>query len=591
MADASDKMAADMGRAQEAGNADGMAIAMAQDGARADAMAGLKEDARDDAAHGLNEGASDGAHDVHENAPAAAAVAAASDALAPAAGDSAYARACAQLVQTPRRWLVTGVAGFIGSHLLETLLKLGQEVRGLDNFMTGHRHNLELVRASVGEQAWRHFTFIEGDIRDPQACARACGVAAGADTADVAGVTNGAGVADVANGAGGAANAEVRGIADTSGLSHVADFADVADVTGSTGAAGAANVAGRADIAEVPAVAGSADIPEAPGIAVGAETAGTDTGADAARAAGIASAASAARADAAASAAPASHAGSAGHVGGDVDSDARGDTEHHKSTGPHGRVDYVLHQAALGSVSRSLDDPLLCHAVNVSGFLNMLAAARDAGVTRFVYAASSATYGDHPALPKVEQHIGEPLSPYALSKYVNELYAQVYARCYATQAVGLRYFNVFGPRQDPLGAYAAVIPCWIATMLDKQPVQIHGDGATSRDFCYVNNAVQANILAATCTDPQAVNEVYNVAVNARTSLTQLHASMQQMLLAAHPQHQPQAPRYGQFRAGDVRHSQADIAKAARLLGYAPTHDLAQGLAETIAWYVAQAARA
>ena len=276
-------------------------------------------------------------------------------------------------------------------------------------------------------------------------------------------------------------------------------------------------------------------------------------------------------------------------MGGGVDSDVPGDTEHNKSTGPGDRVDYVLHQAALGSVSRSLDDPLLCHAVNVSGFLNMLAAARDAGVTRFVYAASSATYGDHPALPKVEQHIGEPLSPYALSKYVNELYAQVYARCYATQAVGLRYFNVFGPRQDPLGAYAAVIPCWIAAMLDKQPVQIHGDGATSRDFCYVNNAVQANILAATCTDPQAVNQVYNVALNARTSLTQLHASMQQMLLAAHPQHQPQAPRYDQFRAGDVRHSQADIAKAARLLGYAPTHDLAQGLAETIAWYVAQAA--
>ncbi|MGK5080774.1 SDR family oxidoreductase [Janthinobacterium sp. HLX7-2] len=398
--------------------------------------------------------------------------------MRPAAEESAYAQACAQLAQAPRRWLVTGVAGFIGSHLLETLLKLGQEVRGLDNFMTGHRHNLALVRASVGEQAWRRFTFIEGDIRDPQACARACG-----------------------------------------------------------GALGAVNAADVADVAH----AGSVDSV--------ASTNGGDGG------------------------------------------DAPGDTHPTHATDTGDRVDYVLHQAALGSVSRSLDEPLLCHAVNVSGFLNLLDAARAAGVRRFVYAASSATYGDHPALPKVEQHIGAPLSPYALSKYVNELYAQVYARCYATQTVGLRYFNVFGPRQDPLGAYAAVIPRWIAAMLDKQPVQIHGDGATSRDFCFVHNAVQANILAATCANPLAVNQVYNVAVNARTSLTQLHASMQQMLLASHPHHLPQAPEYGDFRAGDVRHSQADIAKAARLLGYAPTHDLAQGLRETIAWYVAQACRA
>ena len=388
----------------------------------------------------------------------------------PAAG--AYAQACAQLLQTPRRWLVTGVAGFIGSHLLETLLQLGQEVRGLDNFMTGHRHNLEQVRASVGEQAWRRFTFIEGDIRDLQACARACGVPVQAASGG-----NGDGEAD-----GGT---------------------DAAD--GASGAGGSLAGRGRAD------------------------------------------------------------------------------------TG--GAVDYVLHQAALGSVSRSLEDPLLCHAVNVSGFLNMLAAAREAGVRRFVYAASSATYGDHPALPKVEQHIGAPLSPYALSKYVNELYAQVYARCYAVQTVGLRYFNVFGPRQDPLGAYAAVIPRWIAAMLDNQAVRIHGDGATSRDFCFVHNAVQANILAATRTDPAAVNQVYNVAVNARTSLTQLHATMQQMLLAVRPQHVPQAPHYGEFRAGDVRHSQADIAKAGRLLGYVPTHNLAQGLRQTIAWYVAQAGRA
>lgn len=391
----------------------------------------------------------------------------AADALDPAAG--AYGLARAQLAHTPRRWLVTGVAGFIGSHLLETLLQLGQEVRGLDNFMTGHRHNLQLVRASVGEQAWRRFTFIEGDIRDPQACARACGVPA------------------------------------------------------RTGRAGDGEADGEADAAD----GGSGSLAERGRAAPGGPVA----------------------------------------------------------------VDYVLHQAALGSVSRSLEDPLLCHAVNVSGFLNMLAAAREAGVRRFVYAASSATYGDHPALPKVEQHIGAPLSPYALSKYVNELYAQVYARCYAMQTVGLRYFNVFGPRQDPLGAYAAVIPRWIAAMLDNEPVHIHGDGATSRDFCFVHNAVQANILAATGTDPAAVNQVYNVAVNARTSLTQLHATMQQMLLAVRPQHVLQAPQYGEFRAGDVRHSQADIAKAARLLGYMPTHDLAQGLRQTIAWYVAQAGRA
>lgn len=440
----------------------------------------------------------------------------AADACGPAAypasggpAASAYAQACAQLTSEPRRWLVTGVAGFIGSHLLETLLTLGQEVRGLDNFMTGHRHNLEQVRASVGEQAWRRFTFIEGDIRDPLACVRACGGTGGAG-----------GVASAAGGAG-----------------VIAGSASDANRGSTGGDAGAGKIAGKD----------------------ASNSAGNSKGAGDSAIAG--------------------HGGSAGG------SDSYGAGGSDDAGGP---VDYVLHQAALGSVSRSLEDPLLCHAVNVSGFLNMLAAARDAGVQRFVYAASSATYGDHPALPKVEQHIGAPLSPYALSKYVNELYAQVYARCYAMQTVGLRYFNVFGPRQDPLGAYAAVIPRWIAAMLDNQAVHIHGDGATSRDFCFVHNAVQANILAATRADPAAVNQVYNVAVNARTSLTQLHATMQQMLLAARPQHAPLAPRYGEFRAGDVRHSQADIAKAARLLGYAPTHDLAQGLRQTIAWYVAQA---
>ena len=373
----------------------------------------------------------------------------------PAAG--AYAQACAQLASEPRRWLVTGVAGFIGSHLLETLLQLGQEVRGLDNFMTGHRHNLEQVRASVGEAAWRRFTFIEGDIRDPQACARACGAPAPA-----------AGSGD--------------GTADGGGSSL--------------------SEHGRAD------------------------------------------------------------------PGGPVS------------------VDFVLHQAALGSVSRSLEDPLLCHAVNVSGFLNMLAAAREAGVQRFVYAASSATYGDHPALPKVEEYIGAPLSPYALSKYVNELYAQVYARCYAVQTVGLRYFNVFGPRQDPLGAYAAVIPRWIAAMLDEQAVYIHGDGATSRDFCFIENTVQANLLAATAQNPDAVNQVYNVAVSGRTTLNSLFAELQ-AAVATQGVHYAKAPVYRDFRAGDVRHSQADIGKAQRLLGYAPLWDLRAGVAQAMPWYIAQ----
>lgn len=471
------------------------------------------------------------------------------------AGDSAYARACAQLAHTPRRWLVTGVAGFIGSHLLETLLQLGQEVRGLDNFMTGHRHNLEQVRASVGEAAWQRFTFIEGDIRDPQACARACGGAAG-----MAGVAAVPGAADMAGiGFAGAARDEIGG--PPSAIGHADTVRDAShggagiDLLGGAGAHDCGNRDRQA----------SRDSQDSDDRSHSKESRESKES---------------------------NHNKDSNHNEESKESkerDSRRDVPARAST--DGAVDFVLHQAALGSVSRSLEDPLLCHAVNVSGFLNMLAAARAAGVTRFVYAASSATYGDHPALPKVEQHIGAPLSPYALSKYINELYAQVYARCYATQAVGLRYFNVFGPRQDPLGAYAAVIPRWITAMLAHQSVHIHGDGATSRDFCFVRNAVQANILAATCADPAAVNQVYNVAVNARTSLTQLHATMQRMLQAASPLHQPLAAQYGDFRAGDVRHSQADIAKAERLLGYVPTHDLAQGLRQTIAWYLAQAAEA
>lgn len=326
--------------------------------------------------------------------------------------------------QGPRRWLITGVAGFIGSHLLEKLLGLGQSVVGLDNFATGFARNLEEVRSAVGEAAWRNFTFIEGDIRDLADCRRAC----------------------------------------------------------------------------------------------------------------------------------------AG-------------------------VDYVLHQAALGSVPRSIEDPLATHASNLTGFVNMLVAGRDAGVARFVYAASSSTYGDHPGLPKVEDVIGRPLSPYAVTKFANELYADVFARCYGLSTIGLRYFNVFGPRQDPEGAYAAVIPKWIAQFISGNPVYINGDGETSRDFCYVENAVQANLLAATATDPRALNQVYNVAVAERTTLNELFELERALLLPRFPHVRDSTPRYREFRAGDVRHSQADISKAATLLGYAPTHRVREGLADAMPWYI------
>jgi UDP-N-acetylglucosamine 4-epimerase len=340
--------------------------------------------------------------------------------------DNAYAILRRQLRATPRTWLVTGVAGFIGSHLLETLLSLGQRVVGLDNFATGHRHNLDLVHEAVGDAAWADFRFIEGDIRDPQACAAAC-----------------------------------EG------------------------------------------------------------------------------------------------------------------------------VDMVLHQAALGSVPRSLADPATTNATNVAGFLNMLIAARDAGVQRFVYAASSSTYGDHPGLPKVEDAIGKPLSPYAVTKLVNELYADVFGRCYGLQTVGLRYFNVFGPRQDPEGAYAAVIPKWAAAILAGDTVHINGDGLTSRDFCFVANAVQANLLAATTGDAAAVNQVYNVAVGDQTDLNRLHAMLVESLRALRPGLQAPAPVHRDFRAGDVRHSRADIGKARRLLGYAPTHRIDEGIGLTCAWYHAR----
>jgi UDP-N-acetylglucosamine/UDP-N-acetyl-alpha-D-glucosaminouronate 4-epimerase len=249
-------------------------------------------------------------------------------------------------------------------------------------------------------------------------------------------------------------------------------------------------------------------------------------------------------------------------------------------------VDYVLHQAALGSVPRSIEDPVTTNSANINGFLNMLVASRDANSKRFVYAASSSTYGDHPGLPKVEDQIGKPLSPYAVTKYVNELYADVFARSYGTESIGLRYFNVFGRRQDPNGAYAAVIPKWIASMIKGDRVYINGDGETSRDFCYVDNVVQANLLAATTQLPAAINQIYNVAVGGRTTLNQLFEAMRRQLVTASPHLTDFKPVYRPFRPGDVKHSQADIAKAVNLLGYEPSHTIEQGLSEALEWYQA-----
>lgn len=336
-----------------------------------------------------------------------------------------YSEVCARLRQQPARWLVTGAAGFIGSHLAETLLKLDQHVVGLDNFSTGYQRNLDEIQREVSAEQWSHFRFLRADIRDLTACREA-----------------------------------VQG------------------------------------------------------------------------------------------------------------------------------ADYVLHQAALGSVTRSIEDPLLTHASNIDGYLNMLVAARDAGVKRFVYAASSSTYGDHPGLPKVEDAIGRPLSPYAVTKYVNELYADVFGRCYDFGSIGLRYFNIFGARQDPEGAYAAVIPCWVRAMLLGERVAINGDGETSRDFCFVENAVQANILAATTQNADAINQVYNIAVNDRTTLNQLFAILRDTLATSHPELAELQPFYQDFRAGDVRHSQADISKASRLLGYVPSHRLSDGVRVAMPWYKA-----
>ena len=327
------------------------------------------------------------------------------------------------LVAVPKTWLITGVAGFIGSNLLETLLKLNQSVVGLDNFSTGYQHNLDEVQTLVTPAQWDNFRLINGDIRNLDDCKSACN-----------------------------------------------------------------------------------------------------------------------------------------------------------------DVNYVLHQAALGSVPRSIEDPITTNQNNIDGFLNMLVAARDANVNRFVYAASSSTYGDHPDLPKVEDKIGKPLSPYAVTKVVNELYADVFAKTYGFKTIGLRYFNIFGRRQDPNGAYAAVIPKWTAAMIQGADLFINGDGETSRDFCYIDNAVQANLLAASVNGETATNQVYNVAVGDRTTLNQLFEAIRQ-ILAANGVEYHQAPVYRDFRAGDVRHSLADIDKARRLLGYAPSHRVSEGLTEAMEWYV------
>jgi len=333
-----------------------------------------------------------------------------------------YSKLLQTLKSNQHTWLVTGVAGFIGSNILEELLNCRQKVIGLDNYSTGYKKNLEEVEANVNKNSWKKFDFVEGDISSLETCLAVC-----------------------------------KG------------------------------------------------------------------------------------------------------------------------------VDYVLHQGALGSVPRSIEDPIATNNSNIVGFLNMLVAAKDANVKSFTYAASSSTYGDHPALPKIEKNIGQPLSPYAITKFVNELYADVFYRSYGFKSIGLRYFNVFGKRQDPDGAYAAVIPKWIASMIDNSEIFINGDGETSRDFCYVDNAVQANLLAATSSE-KAQNQVYNVAVGNRTSLNDLFLILKNNLVANGKDYLS-VPRYREFRAGDVRHSQADITKAKKLLGYIPSHDLVKGISDAMPWYI------
>ncbi len=339
---------------------------------------------------------------------------------------STYKNLTTNLAATRKTWLVTGAAGFIGSNLVGTLLRLGQQVRGLDNFYSGHRRNLLEIQREVTPEQWSRFEFIEGDILSSEVCLGAC----------------------------------------------------------------------------------------------------------------------------------------AG-------------------------VDFVLHQAAMGSVPRSIEDPLNSFDINVGGTVRMLDGARTKGVKRFVYASSSAVYGDHPGLPKVEAQIGNQLSPYAATKLADELFANVFAKCYGLEVIGLRYFNVFGPRQDPNGAYAAVIPKWIDALIRRETVFINGDGTTSRDFCYVANVVQANLLAAASAPAAATAQAYNIALNQRTTLNELYRLLQSLLAEKDPGVASQNPVYRDFRAGDVMHSQADISQARSQLGFEPTHGLREGLATALPWYLAQ----
>ncbi len=382
---------------------------------------------------------------------------------------SHYEQVCKTLAFSPETWLITGVAGFIGSNLLETLLKLNQRVVGLDNFATGYQRNLDEVRSLVTPVQWQNFTFIEGDIRNLEDCQRAM------------------------------------------------TWSEVCDA----------------------------------------------------------------------------HSSSPGAIDSEI-----------KVSSQCLPVDFVLHQAAIGSVPRSVADPIAVNAANISGFLNVLVAARDARVKSFTYAASSSTYGDHPGLPKLEDQIGKPLSPYAVTKYVNELYADVFSRCYGFNAIGLRYFNVFGPRQDPNGGYAAVIPKWISSLINGEVVYINGDGETSRDFCYVSNVIEANLLAATAfkfsvaasealhssNAINPLNQIYNIALGEQTTLNELFYLLRDNLchqrMVGKALHGIQAsPSYRDFRTGDVRHSLADIRKAQLLLGYAPTQRIREGIKMAMPWYV------
>ncbi len=382
---------------------------------------------------------------------------------------SAYDQLQTRLATKSHTWLITGVAGFIGSNLLETLLKLNQRVVGLDNFATGHQRNLDEVQSLVSPEQWANFNFIHGDIRNLEDCQRA--------------------------------------------------------MTYRHSREGGNPVA--------PEAMDPRDKPE------------------------------------------------------DDEKECRHSREGGNPANQESvSVEYVLHQAAIGSVPCSIEDPINTNETNITGFLNMLVAARDAKVKSFTYAASSSTYGDHPGLPKVEDVIGKPLSPYAVTKYVNELYADVFARCYGFNTIGLRYFNVFGPRQDPEGTYAAVVPKWTDALLAGETVYINGDGETSRDFCYIDNVVQINLLAATTESAEVRNQVYNVAMGDRTTLNELFALLRDNL-ASHGVSADIQPVYRDFRAGDVRHSQANIGKAQQLLGYGPTYRLAEGIAQAMPWYVAQ----